>query len=139
VNASRSQAAEIALIRTIERALSHREVRHGTYAIRASCRDPTPQKKVDTRIPDNPSVAIIGGGISGLVCASRLSDKGIHATVFDTGKNAVGGRLATRYLVRAPPCGQDGNHLGLSEDYAYSARRCCTRAERAQSSSSVPS
>lgn len=43
------------------------------------------------------TVAIIGGGISGLVCASRLSQLGHSSvTVFDTGKNSVGGRCSSR-------------------------------------------
>ncbi|KAM4721513.1 renalase-like [Rhinophrynus dorsalis] len=46
-----------------------------------------------------PSVAIIGGGISGLVCAARLSQLGLaNTTVFDTGKNGPGGRCSSRYL-----------------------------------------
>lgn len=39
-------------------------------------------------IPTGPSVAIIGGGVSGLVCAIRLNQLGLSkVTVFDTGKN----------------------------------------------------
>ncbi|GIL48091.1 hypothetical protein Vafri_4787 [Volvox africanus] len=44
----------------------------------------------------NPSVAIIGGGMSGLMCARELARLGIRSTVFDTGKHGVGGRMATR-------------------------------------------
>ncbi|XP_064603386.1 LOW QUALITY PROTEIN: uncharacterized protein LOC135468857 [Liolophura sinensis] len=45
------------------------------------------------------SVAIVGGGISGLVCAVRLGQLGIrNTTVFDTGKNAPGGRCSSRLL-----------------------------------------
>ncbi|KAM9327298.1 renalase-like [Gastrophryne carolinensis] len=45
------------------------------------------------------SVAIIGGGISGLVCAARLSQLGFnHATVFDTGHHAPGGRCSSRFI-----------------------------------------
>lgn len=43
-------------------------------------------------------VAIIGGGISGLSCADRLSRLGISATVFDTGKKYAGGRCSSRYI-----------------------------------------
>jgi predicted NAD/FAD-dependent oxidoreductase len=32
------------------------------------------------------SIAVIGGGISGLVCAQRLVELGLVPTVFDTGK-----------------------------------------------------
>ncbi|XP_063797236.1 uncharacterized protein LOC134958505 isoform X2 [Pseudophryne corroboree] len=45
------------------------------------------------------SVAIIGGGISGLVCSARLAQLGItNAIVFDTGKRAPGGRCSSRYI-----------------------------------------
>lgn len=45
------------------------------------------------------SVAIIGGGISGLVCAARLSQLGLtNSVVFDTGKQAPGGRCSSRFI-----------------------------------------
>lgn len=44
-------------------------------------------------------VAVVGGGISGLVFARELSVRGIRATVFDTGEKAVGGRASTREAV----------------------------------------
>lgn len=46
------------------------------------------------------SVAVIGGGIAGLVCANRLSQLGINNTmVFDTGKHAPGGRCSSRQVM----------------------------------------
>ncbi|KAF5828131.1 hypothetical protein DUNSADRAFT_18171 [Dunaliella salina] len=47
-------------------------------------------------LPQNARVAIIGGGLSGLTCARELALLGIKSVVFDTGKNSVGGRCATR-------------------------------------------
>jgi len=45
------------------------------------------------------SVAVIGGGISGLVCGARLSQLGVSsATVFDTGARGPGGRCSSRVL-----------------------------------------
>lgn len=35
-------------------------------------------------VADDPAVGIIGGGISGLVCAVTLEQRGIRSTVFDT-------------------------------------------------------
>lgn len=35
-------------------------------------------------LPDDPHVAIIGGGVSGLLCALSLEKHGIRSTVFDT-------------------------------------------------------
>ena len=48
-----------------------------------------------------PSVAIVGGGISGLVAGSRLSAAGLDVTVYDTGERACGGRASSR-AVPAP-------------------------------------
>ncbi|KXZ45236.1 hypothetical protein GPECTOR_57g526 [Gonium pectorale] len=47
-------------------------------------------------LPSRPTVAIIGGGMSGLMCARELASLGIRSTVFDTGKHGVGGRMASR-------------------------------------------
>ncbi|XP_064633871.1 renalase-like [Lineus longissimus] len=44
-----------------------------------------------------PRVAIVGGGISGLVCGARLGQLGLKdVTVFDTGRRAPGGRCSSR-------------------------------------------
>lgn len=42
-----------------------------------------------------PMVAVIGAGLAGLACASRLVDEGVRVTVFDKGRGP-GGRMATR-------------------------------------------
>ena len=44
---------------------------------------------------DLPKVAIIGAGISGLVCARLLVEQGMEVTVFEKSRG-VGGRMATR-------------------------------------------
>jgi len=36
------------------------------------------------RVSDDPHVAIIGGGMAGLVCALNLEARGVQSTVFDT-------------------------------------------------------
>ncbi|GER55275.1 FAD/NAD(P)-binding oxidoreductase family protein [Striga asiatica] len=46
----------------------------------------------------DPSVGIIGGGMSGLVCALYLEKRGIKSTVFDTGFHGLGGRMGTRII-----------------------------------------
>ncbi|XP_062202105.1 uncharacterized protein LOC133904661 [Phragmites australis] len=51
-----------------------------------------------TPVPADPSVAVIGGGASGLACASALAARGVRAVVFDTGMHGLGGRMATRVL-----------------------------------------
>jgi predicted NAD/FAD-dependent oxidoreductase len=45
--------------------------------------------------PTLPRVAVIGAGISGLMCARTLADHGVPVTVFDKSRG-VGGRMATR-------------------------------------------
>ena len=52
-----------------------------------------------TRHPegDNLTVAVIGGGLAGLICARTLQDHDTAVTVFDKGRG-VGGRTATRRL-----------------------------------------
>ena len=45
-------------------------------------------------------IAIVGGGLTGLVCAGALRDAGHTVTVFDKGR-AAGGRLATRRVATA--------------------------------------
>ena len=47
------------------------------------------------------AVAIVGGGISGLVAASRLSSVGLDVSLFDTGERACGGRLSSRAIPAA--------------------------------------
>ena len=42
-----------------------------------------------------PTVAVIGAGISGLTCARTLADHGLPVTVFEKSRG-VGGRMATR-------------------------------------------
>jgi predicted NAD/FAD-dependent oxidoreductase len=49
-----------------------------------------------TPMNKQPRIAILGGGMSGLVCALTLEELGISSTVFDTGKHGLGGRMATR-------------------------------------------
>ena len=44
------------------------------------------------------SVAIVGGGIAGLVCANRVKQLGMRAVCFDTGKRACGGRCSSREI-----------------------------------------
>ncbi|XP_061340475.1 uncharacterized protein LOC133286957 [Gastrolobium bilobum] len=51
---------------------------------------------------DDPLVAIIGGGISGLICALFLEKRGVRSTVFDTGIHGLGGRMGTR-VIDPPP------------------------------------
>jgi NADPH-dependent 2,4-dienoyl-CoA reductase/sulfur reductase-like enzyme len=42
-----------------------------------------------------PTVAVIGAGISGLTCARTLADHGVSVTVFEKSRG-LGGRMATR-------------------------------------------
>ncbi|KAE8009998.1 hypothetical protein FH972_006396 [Carpinus fangiana] len=51
-----------------------------------------------TPVSDDPLVAIIGGGMSGLMCALNLEKRGVRSTVFDTGMHGLGGRMGTRII-----------------------------------------
>ncbi|KAK1288862.1 hypothetical protein QJS10_CPB19g01151 [Acorus calamus] len=53
-------------------------------------------------VPDDPVVAIVGGGVSGLVCALNLERRGVRSTVFDTGMHGLGGRMGTRIIDPQP-------------------------------------
>ncbi|XP_020212255.1 uncharacterized protein LOC109796844 [Cajanus cajan] len=53
-------------------------------------------------LSDDPLVAVIGGGISGLICALFLEKRGVRSTVFDTGIHGLGGRLGTRLVDPQP-------------------------------------
>lgn len=46
--------------------------------------------------PSAPRVAVIGAGLSGLICARTLQDHGIDVEVFDKARGP-GGRISTRY------------------------------------------
>ncbi len=52
-----------------------------------------------------PNVAIIGSGISGLICASELNARGFRVTVLDKARGP-GGRMSTR---RVPELGDDAD------------------------------
>ncbi|KAB1202723.1 hypothetical protein CJ030_MR8G002223 [Morella rubra] len=49
-------------------------------------------------VSDDPVVAIIGGGMAGLICALNLAKRGVRSTVFDTGIHGLGGRMGTRII-----------------------------------------
>ena len=42
------------------------------------------QVKILSPLSKNPNVAILGGGMSGIMCALALQERGIRSTVFDT-------------------------------------------------------
>ncbi|KAH6755114.1 oxidoreductase family protein [Perilla frutescens var. hirtella] len=62
------------------------------------------QEQVEFTAPisSDPVVGIIGGGMSGLVCALYLEKRGIKSTVFDTGIHGLGGRMGTRTIDPQP-------------------------------------
>ncbi|KAL6513266.1 hypothetical protein OROGR_020752 [Orobanche gracilis] len=60
------------------------------------------QVEFTTPVSSDPVVGIIGGGMSGLVCALYLEKRGIRSTVFDTGFHGLGGRMGTRTIDPQP-------------------------------------
>lgn len=76
-------------------------------------------------------VAIVGGGLAGLVCADRLRSKGLAATIYEANPSRVGGRcFSNRSLVPGQVCENGGelidnlhktmlgyaNELGLAKE-----------------------
>ncbi|XP_022143212.1 uncharacterized protein LOC111013130 isoform X2 [Momordica charantia] len=55
-----------------------------------------------TALSEDPVVAIIGGGMAGIMCALSLEKRGVRSTVFDTGIHGLGGRMGTRSLGPEP-------------------------------------
>ncbi|XP_022999075.1 uncharacterized protein LOC111493564 [Cucurbita maxima] len=53
-------------------------------------------------LSDDPLIAIIGGGMAGIMCALSLEKRGVRSTVFDTGVHGLGGRMGTRSLGPEP-------------------------------------
>ncbi|KGN60790.1 uncharacterized protein LOC101219713 [Cucumis sativus] len=53
-------------------------------------------------LSDDPLIAIIGGGMAGIMCALSLEKRGVRSTVFDTGIHGLGGRMGTRSLGPEP-------------------------------------
>lgn len=47
-----------------------------------------------------PEVAVVGGGISGMTCATRLAKQGYNVTVFDMGKGSPGAAGAAARTVQ---------------------------------------
>lgn len=50
---------------------------------------------------ERPTVAVVGGGVSGLICARRLSQQGIHVTLFEA-EPMLGGEIRTSTFVGHP-------------------------------------
>eukprot|EP00250_Pteridium_aquilinum_P002648 c12872_g1_i1 orf=1278-3161(-) len=72
------------------------------------------QVRIVSPIRKDPKIAILGGGMSGLICALTLQEKGIHSTVFDTGKHGLGGRMGTRHVAQV-----DGEQLVFDHAAQY--------------------
>ena len=69
-----------------------------------------------------PRIAVVGGGVSGLVLGKELASRGLHATVFDTGEHACGGRASSREA-------SDGKGRRFSFDHS-TQYMTCTKGSR---------
>ncbi len=56
------------------------------------------------------SVAVIGGGVSGLICARRLSQQGINVTLFEA-EPSLGGAIRTKFFA--------GHHIDLGAEAVH--------------------
>ncbi|BFI24778.1 renalase [Marchantia polymorpha subsp. ruderalis] len=64
----------------------------------SSCATPTPRPPVVNAMAPaykGPSVAVVGAGVAGCVCASTLAERGIPVTLFEMGRGP-GGRMSQR-------------------------------------------
>ncbi|XP_020586540.1 uncharacterized protein LOC110028856 [Phalaenopsis equestris] len=89
--------------RPIKRPARRKPTSYGTSR-RSTIKKSFSQEQVifTTPVSNNSSIAIIGGGLSGLLCPPPLAPRGIlRSTVFDTGIHGLGGRMATRTLVES--------------------------------------
>eukprot|EP00951_Prasinocladus_malaysianus_P010678 scaffold78694_cov26-Prasinocladus_malaysianus.AAC.1 len=64
-----------------------------------------------------PAVAIVGGGISGLVAGAQLTAAGLDVTVYDTGEHACGGRVSSREVSSPTTAPQGGWEFDHSTQY----------------------
>lgn len=64
------------------------------------------RRSVSSLSTTKPSVAVIGGGIAGLSCASALQGQ-FQPTVFDTGRLRPGGRCSSRFPGDRPKDGEE--------------------------------
>jgi len=59
-----------------------------------------------------PKVAVIGGGISGSLCAVALRQHGLEPVIFDKGRRSLGGRLGTLRRSSHADVGAQFFHVG---------------------------
>ncbi|XP_063943743.1 uncharacterized protein LOC108206024 isoform X3 [Daucus carota subsp. sativus] len=77
------------------------------------------QVKFTAPVSDDPVVAIIGGGMSGLLCALFLEKRGVRSTVFDTGVHGLGGRMGTRIIDPSPLVFDHGAQFFTASDPVF--------------------
>ena len=59
---------------------------------------------------ERPLVAVVGGGVSGLICARRLSQQGVNVTLFEA-EPTLGGAIRTRIFT--------GHHIDLGAEAVH--------------------
>jgi len=75
---------------------THTVVLSRVYSSRSSSSSLSDNDAIDNKCPDDaPRIAVIGGGIAGMTCASQLVKAGVNVDVFEAARG-VGGRMATR-------------------------------------------
>lgn len=62
-------------------------------------------------VPRQPRIAIVGGGLSGLVCADRLQRAGYVATIYEAGDRLGGRCYSNRTLVPGMACENGGEFI----------------------------
>ena len=81
--------------------------------------------------PSAPRVAVVGSGPAGLFCALELLSAGVHATVFERGRDVQARRRSIRALHRGEPADADSNYcFGEGGAGTYSDGKLYTRSGR---------
>ena len=75
------------------------------------CADDEDEDTIAAVAQGGPRIAIVGGGLSGLVCADRLQSKGYRATIYEA-RTRLGGRcFSNRELVPGMACENGGEFI----------------------------
>ncbi|HMS56551.1 MAG TPA: FAD-dependent oxidoreductase [Fimbriimonadaceae bacterium] len=93
-----------------ERALSRRTLLGGMAAT-AGAFAVGPAMAINGRGRSAPRIAIVGGGLSGLVCADRLQTKGYGCVIYEAGSRLGGRCFSNRALVPGMACENGGEFI----------------------------
>lgn len=83
----------------------------GSMAVAAGAFAVGPAMAFSGRSKSGPRIAIVGGGLSGLVCADRLQSKGYGCVLYEAGSRLGGRCFSNRSLVPGMACENGGEFI----------------------------